>query len=485
MEIQLPSWRKVVLTLFFVMNVLMFLMTVVGVTHIVSSMWRDYTRHALSKGGPRLVSPIGVGCRRSRSLFARGLSKKQVMKFRTLLTPKRVGHALVKPGLDAIAHDRKTLLELTDKLMPDIEDSDSDERKEDDESLNNISSLKAEKSRVKYSKKNDTLQWGQDPLVYFSAVTSKFASEYTPLHARRAWTSGQMNGQLIMPHPISSGSAFVLPTGHIINKSFGMTKRDLKAHNPPNPRVDSDLQPSCTVAPRVTRTNLYGYAGSKKNLKAFQMNATETLLCPCKMHRHLLDEPDASTYALDPMTVEIHLRKKQALLPGPGIAPITSTQPTTVSAGNQDHHETTIEKRWNSQDKELEIIDADSLVVPTVPIYGAGLVNLPVTGLPLAVNCICTDRPDGKYRVSRPPIASNAKSETSSQADGVLEEMTVNNPSLDQGGGIILYRHLASYLNSNSLKAAHLHSKFQGYWAIDGAPISSIKCKDEQVVQLQ
>lgn len=482
----MPDLPTIVLILFFfIMSALQLVIILIGVLYFVGSVCRIYTHCKRNKGGPRLVSPIGVARRRSRPLFARGLSKRSVMKFQRCLTPKRVGHALVKPGLDALAQERKTLSKFPGKSTTNAGDGVHGKSEEVDQSLVNISAKLEEPKDTKYLKQDTMLRWGQDPLVYFSAVTSKFVCDYTPLHARRAWTNGQINGQLIMPHPISSGSAFVLPTGHVINKSFGMTKEDLVAYNPPDPEVDEDVQLSCTVAPKVTRTNLYGYAGSKNNHSALQNNATETLLCPCDNHQNLLKEPDASTYASDHMTIEIRLDKKQALLPGPGIAPITSIQPTTISAGDHDHHETTIGRRWDTHNGDLEIVETDSIVAPTVPVYGSGLINLPVSNLPLAVNCICTDRQDGTYRVSRPPIDSNMTSVAANQTDGALEEMTANNPSPDNGKGIILYRHLASYLNANPMKAVALHSQYGGTWAIDGGPISTVTCKDEQVVYLK
>nr|BDV49772.1 MAG: wsv325-like protein [Penaeus semisulcatus pemonivirus] len=484
METKLPDLHTIVLIFFFIMNVLQFLIIVIGMVYSISSVWRVYTQRKENKGGPRLISPIGGG-RRSRLLFARGLTKRLVMKFQTCLTPKRVGHALVKPGLDALAKDREMFSKFADKSTTNTRKSVRGESEEAGQSLVNMLSSKLKQaSDNRYRKKDNVLKWGQDPLVYFSAVTSKFVSEYTPLHAHRAWTIGQITGQLIMPHPITSGSAFVLPTGHIINKSFGMTKEDIMAYNPPDPEIDEDIQPSCTVAPKVTRTNLYGYAGSKKNLSAYEKNTTETLLCTCNNHKNLLEEPDVSTYASNPMAIEIYLDKKQALLPGPGIAPITSIQPTTISAGDQDHHETAIGRRRDSQNHDLEIVENNSIVAPTVPVYGAGLINLPVSKLPIAVNCICTDRPDGIYRVSRPPINSNIIPVAASQTDGALEEMTANNPIADKQGGFILYRHLASYLNANPIKAINLHSQYGGFWAIDGGPISTVTCKDEQVVCL-
>lgn len=401
------------LCILFLMNVVQFTIIVVGLGHILKTIWRE-TEPTQTK--PRLVIPIGYNRSQQETcaMFARGLSRKKVRQFKSQLTPANVTRDLIKP---------KGIGDKTSK-----DDTKSSE---------------------------DIMRWGKDPLVYFSAVTSKFAKEYTPLHAKAAWCYSQIAGELVMPHSLSSGTAFVLPTGHVINKSAGMTAEDIIAHNPPKPNSEIDLTAHCADAPVVSRTNLFGYAGSKSNLDSLKNNTTETLLCPCQSHRDRLEIPNSTTFSSSSDVIEVDVPNKKVLLPGAGTALFKSRQPTTFGV-LKDHTETSVE------------VKAKEMHNTEVPVYGAGLVTLPIDGLPLSLNCICTDRKDGTYKVSRP---------TSREIEG--------------GGGVleanVFYRHVANYLNSNPTKAAALHShvgKEGSTWLLDGGPINTVTCTNEQVSNL-
>lgn len=82
------------------------------------------------------------------------------------------------------------------------------------------------------------------------------------------------------------------------------------------------LTSSCSEAGVVSRVNLFGYAGSSANRRAYLSNNSETLLCPCPAHEKNLEEPNQTTYSSDPRAVEIS--EREVLLPGAGCSPLGS-----------------------------------------------------------------------------------------------------------------------------------------------------------------
>lgn len=108
--------------------------------------------------------------------------------------------------------------------------------------------------------------------------------------------------------------------------------------------------------------------------------------------------------------------------------------------------------------------DAGTGIVTTrTPAYGTTLVNIPGESLPIAVNCVCTDRADGEYS-----IGGNIGSSSS-----------------------VLYRDIAGWLNKNPLEAPHLQRVEPGEgestvsWLASGKPISSVVCEKERIKMIK
>ena len=175
----------------------------------------------------------------------------------------------------------------------------------------------------------------KDPLVYFSAATSNYVKYYSPFRARRFMTARQLNNRLVYPHAVKFGTAFVLPTGHVINKMYGMDDQDMQTWNPPpqSPAVVSRgaISLACTTTDPVHKIGLYGFAGADRN-KTYEHNETvEFLVCNCSMHKDLLEVPIPADYSSDPLNIQVNIEDKIVLLPGPGSTPIKSTQVVTAA----------------------------------------------------------------------------------------------------------------------------------------------------------
>lgn len=62
-----------------------------------------------------------------------------------------------------------------------------------------------------------------DPYINAAAVLSKYAKDFSPLHAKSTWSTEQLNGFLIPSGRLELiTSALVLPSGYVVNKA--MTK---------------------------------------------------------------------------------------------------------------------------------------------------------------------------------------------------------------------------------------------------------------------
>nr|BDT63091.1 MAG: wsv325-like protein [Sicyonia whispovirus] len=145
---------------------------------------------------------------------------------------------------------------------------------------------------------------GRDPLVFFSAAVAKYAENYSPFKARRFMTRAQVSNNLVYPHHMTSGSAFVLPSGYVVNKAWGMDEEDLQAWNALLRVADGATadcsSASCTSTPPVRRIRVFGLAGSETNREAKEEGEVETLLCGCRLHGRLLQDPDPAIYSSIP-----------------------------------------------------------------------------------------------------------------------------------------------------------------------------------------
>lgn len=336
----------------------------------------------------------------------------------------------------------------------------------------------------------------KDPLIYSSCATSAFVHSYTPLHAKKKWTRKRLRNELIYPTEPTQSSAFVLPTGHVINKAYGMTYEDLVSHIPANLKQRSvrDLNITCTETFPVSRVNLYGYSGSELNLETVSKGNTETMLCPCKNHKKLLSLPDSSTFSSNPIYIEITDKNKKVLLPGAGSAPILSKQVTTIRSRHHnvsEEHHVDINNPVEISDElslsKYEVIsqqqkiassappDKESTLLPISfkPVYGSGLVVLPTRGAPLALNCPCTDRKDGTYRIVN---FSNSADEN------------VYDDNNDDEENVVVQRDLVNFLNANPVYALKLTKQgpdFLDSWLVTGKPLSFMTCKDESIVSIK
>lgn len=296
-----------------------------------------------------------------------------------------------------------------------------------------------------------------DSYIITSVIVSKFAKLYSPLHAKSTWDLQQLNNSLSVPPSLvtlpqdSTGTALVLPTGHVINKARGMNESDRATFLP------LKYTPECSEAPLASRINLYGYGNSVENERAFREQNTELHLCPCPNHKANLKLPNPESYSSDPTQAVLSIKKKRLLLPGPGTGPIASS-PVNIERRVPDSSEHYVVSGGVGEAEAVH----DS--VQSVAAYGKSLVNLPDETLTLALNCICTDRQDGVYPVG-------ARSDSASEV--------VKNPNE------ILYRDVGKWFNTHPLDAIEFSlENVSDSWLASGKPISSLTCKGERIVNV-
>jgi hypothetical protein len=281
-----------------------------------------------------------------------------------------------------------------------------------------------------------------DPYVNTSCVLSKFARAYSPMHAKTSWSNEQQMSELVVAPALSSGSvltaststALVLPSGHVVNKAKMMTDDDRST------LALAGYTPECAAADIASRINIFGYHNAPRNEEAYARGETELHLCPCVNHEKELEAPFTGSYSQQPDEIVISTSKKRALLPGAGLNPVASSQ-AVISRRNESTGEYSIP----SDPANVEVSE-----VSHTPAYGTSLVNLPVEGeMPIAVNCVCTDRADGEY---------------------------------DIGGDVLKYRDLAGWLNTNPLESLNLTRGESGSWLASGKPVSKVRCSGERIV---
>lgn len=405
-------------------------------------------------------------------------------RYRKVLTPLNLGkHILSKEGGEKEEEEDKNLpspkrenISIL-KLLKDGHDS--GKRKIGPRDIVSTSRVDDEALFKKLSK---------DPIVYFSSATANYVKYFSPFRAKRFMTARQLNSSLIYPHPIKFGTAFILPTGHVVNKTYGMNDQDIKTWNPPPSGADDVLSgvitKDCTTTDPVHRMGLYGFYGSEGNETHEHNGTVEFLVCNCNSHKDLLQAPRAVTYSADPLGIRVNIPDKTVRLPGPGSTPIKSIQVTAaahqVRGANGEH----------DIDKEpVQFLPEDgthSMELPVIfkPVYGSGLVNLPQPGAPLALNCPCTDREDGVYRVYSNISSATNNNKNNNNNNSIGSSESVGEPDHPRS---ILQRDLTGYLNANPIDAARLsvsshddrHNSTS--WMVTGNKITSITCKGERI----
>lgn len=361
-------------------------------------------------------------------------------------TPKMVAmyrKSLTKSELKLSSGEARTEQERSRNLMHLLRDggqnmSISDALKQITSSIKDV-----EESRDPLNMSEDLkTKLASDPYVNTSCVLSKFAKEYSPLHAKASWSNEQIADELVAAPALSSGSvltasistALVLPSGHVVNKAKMMTDDDRST------LALSGYTPECAAADIASRINIFGYHNAPRNEEAYARGETELHLCPCINHENELEAPFVGTYSQQPDEIVISASDKRALLPGAGLNPVKSSQ-----AVKSRRNESTGEHSIPSDPANVEVSE-----VKHTPAYGTSLVNLPVEGeMPIAVNCVCTDRADGEY---------------------------------DVGGDVIRYRDLAGWLNTNPLESLNLTRVESGSWLAAGKPVSKVRCLGERIV---
>lgn len=371
-----------------------------------------------------------------------GLSEETVFKFRSMLEPESVGRLLLLSSARVKSEEEAT------------------------------SSLFTMLKNGHHAGGGDIAMFkkmGRDPLMYMSATTSRFAHEYSPFRAKAFTSAAQLKNKLVCPQVVDSGTAFILPTGHVINKAKKMSDEDLDTWNKPPPPFDDSqvLTRQCTEAPPVHRINVYGFAGSELNKTTLGESAVEMLVCNCDRHVDLLQAPAPETYSSVPNHIQVDVARKRVLLPGPGTEPMQSRQVTAAAhqmLGAGGEHDMSDAPVQVSHDQY-----ATSDPVIFKPVYGSGLVALPVEGAPIRVNCPCTDRPDGIYEV-------------------------VNRRTKQTPATALLQRNIAAYLNANPVDASKLTVEggseeetdfIKSSWLATGKSVTAITCKDETIKNIR
>nr|BDT62680.1 MAG: wsv325-like protein [Metapenaeus ensis nimavirus] len=391
-----------------------------------------------------------------------GTTREAVFKFRDLLEPQRVGRDLVsarseydqkiirkEPIPGSRTKDRPSIFGvLKSGHEPDLEESGS--------------APKGEGKKRSSSEDKDSQLFrcmGRDPVMFMSAATSRFAREYSPFRAKAFMSKKQLLNLLVCPAPLESGTAFVLPTGHVINKAYGMSHADLDTWNKPESDIFS-LTPSCARTDPIHRINLFGFAGSKGNAHAKDLTSVESLVCNCEIHRGLLQEPDPKTYSPDPKSILVDVANKQVLLPGPGSKPLRCKQVTVVPTSKDGS------TGGEEEDMQTYITsDENREAVAFKPVYGSSLVTLPSLGAPLALNCPCTDREDGVY-----PVVSTYEEGQLSRENAFLR------------------RDLVGFLNANPIETSRLTSgggDVASSWLATGKALTTVSCQSEKIVKIK
>nr|BDU62219.1 wsv325-like protein [Chionoecetes opilio bacilliform virus]GAV93223.1 envelope protein [Chionoecetes opilio bacilliform virus] len=445
--------------IFFIFNVIQIISILFILIYVVIDVYRR------CNSAPHTIRSNKVfGANGAIFVSGEGLTNDTVFKFRDMIEPERVGQTFLEGGnIKSSIPDKEKVIKKK-SLLPLL--------KNGCDKTENY--MLYEKGFGFFDKMfggvNDSQlfeKMGRDPLLYMSCATSKFAYKFSPFKAKRFTSKSQLNNMLVYPHPVDNGTAFILPSGRVINKAKRMDHEDLATWNRPvSGTVDTAkiLTSDCAEAPPVSRINVYGFSGSPDNLAAKSDSSVETLVCKCKTHIDLLKAPDPTTYSSDPSVIQVDILRKRVLFPGPGTEPLQSRQVTTTSrvakgaGGEYDIHDTPLAV---SQDGQNET----SNIVKNNPVYGSGLVTLPLPGAPIRLNCPCTDRSDGTY--------------------------AVENKGMGYTDDVILQKDIASYLNANTMDVARFTVEdeedevLKKTWLTTGKNISSITCKNETIKKIR
>ena len=462
---------------------------IITLTYAITDVYRRCNSPSLCVRSNRLMTNGG---NESVAFVGGGAPREAMLRFVKLLEPERVGNTFVGKPAGAPLQDKQIDNKKSVGILSILKRGHEPEKMTAESNGQQMEEHKQEGllGQLISRKSNDNVLFelmGKDPLIYFSAATSKFVKNYSPFRAKAFMTKNQLMGKLVCPQPTVSGSAFVLPTGHVINKAIQVTEEDLEAWNPPpasdttpdassrsllTPQGDSNrhrLTDDCSRSDPIHRINLYGFAGSQSNKLAKQFASVEMLVCNCPTHASLLEAPDASTYSSVPDQIQVNVVAKRVLFPGPGTEPLQSRQVTAaahlVNGAGGEH---------DISDEPVTVPASDdySPSGPVVykPVYGSGLVTLPTPGAPICLNGPCTDRPDGIY-----PVTNKVDS------TGVARQSRTDT---------ILQRDIVGYLNANPVEASkltigHDSEHIISSWVATGRSVSAIMCKGERIERIK
>lgn len=423
------SVKGVMVNATFIGFVFMAIAQIVTIIAIMVFLLVDIKRKAVNEAAVSASTSIHDGSVK----YVSGATPKMVATYRKTLT---------KSGLNSLTGRVKAEREKTQKLLGLLRDEGRNTSIKDAFKQITSSIKDVEESREPLNLPDDlATKLASDPYVNTSCVLSKFAREFSPMHAKSSWGADQKADELLAAPALSSGSvltaststALVLPSGHVINKARKMTNGDRST------LTLSGYTPECAAVDIASRINIFGYHNAPRNEDAYARGETELHLCPCINHHKELEAPYEGSYSEHPEEIVISAARKRALLPGAGLNPIESTQALKSRRNN------------NTGEDSIEFDPARSEVMEVrhTPAYGTTLVNLPVEGeLPIAVNCICTDRPDGEYSI---------------------------------GENNIRYRDIAGWLNTNPLESLNLSKDENGSWLASGRPVTKVRCMGETI----
>lgn len=313
----------VAFVIFFIINIVQIITIISILIYAVTDVYRRCNSPSLSVRSERLITNGG---NKNVAFVGGGAPEETVFKFRKLLKPEKMEKVFLGGNTKKNTKEEKPEKKKKPSILSLLKRGHEPK--------------KGEGVFISSSKYDDDIlfeRMGKDPLVFMSAVTSKFVREYSPFHAKVFKTKSQLNNKLVYPQPIKRGTAFVLPTGHVINKAVQMTVEDLHTWNPPpnnNNNSDRYLTTSCAAADPVHRINVYGFAGSQNNKRARQTSTVEMLVCNCPVHKNLLEAPDPASYSSNPDHIQVDVDGQRVLFPGPGTEPLRSLHQFTAAAAD-------------------------------------------------------------------------------------------------------------------------------------------------------
>lgn len=462
MSISMSSVGDATLVGFFFLNFIQIVTILIILIYAITDVYQHCNApHNAGCSGAILLEPETPG---ALEFVGGRISKKVMDRYRKVLTPLNLGrHVLSMEGIEEKEQEEMENQPMKKKrkkvsILKMLKNGhDSHKRNIGPRGIISASRVDEEALFKKLSK---------DPMVYFSSVTSNYVKYFSPFRAKRFMTTRQLNSNLVYPQPIKFGTAFILPTGHVINKMYDMDDKDLKTWNPPTTSstdLSGVITKDCATTDLVHRIGLYGFHGNEKQEHE---GTVEFLVCNCSSHKDLLQAPMEGGYSSEHLNIQVSIPEKTVLLPGPGSTPIRSTQVTAAAhqvQGVSGEHDIDMDPNIQASPSYTHGM---GIPVEFKPVYGTGLVNLPQPGAPLALNCPCTDRADGVYKVY----------------------LSTANGEEQNNDRFILQRDLTGYMNANPIDAARLsvsshdarHNNSTS-WMVTGNKITSITCTGERI----